>query len=136
PEYSVLLKSGDTLWVMVNHLKSKGYGDKAESDARRKAQAQRVAEIYKARRDAGEQFIAIAGDFNDTPESDALAPLLKETDLRDAFTHPAFDNGGYPGTWGNSAKNNKLDYILLSPALWERVTAGGVIRKGMWPGER
>ncbi|WP_317473954.1 endonuclease/exonuclease/phosphatase family protein, partial [Cronobacter sakazakii] len=84
----------------------------------------------------GEQFIAIAGDFNDTPESDALAPLLKETDLRDAFTHPAFDNGGYPGTWGNSAKNNKLDYILLSPALWERVTAGGVIRKGMWPGER
>ncbi|MBF3313730.1 endonuclease/exonuclease/phosphatase family protein, partial [Leptospira borgpetersenii serovar Hardjo-bovis] len=52
------------------------------------------------------------------------------------FTHPAFDNGGYPGTWGNSAKNNKLDYILLSPALWERVTAGGVIRKGMWPGER
>ncbi|EOC0521465.1 endonuclease/exonuclease/phosphatase family protein [Cronobacter malonaticus] len=136
PEYSVPLKGGDTLWVMVNHLKSKGYGGKADSDARRKAQEQRVAEIYQARRDAGEQFIAIAGDFNDTPESDTLAPLLRETDLRDAFTHPAFDNGGFPGTWGNSAKNNKLDYILLSPALWERVTAGGVIRKGMWPGER
>ncbi|WP_336287006.1 endonuclease/exonuclease/phosphatase family protein [Cronobacter dublinensis] len=136
PEYAVPLASGDTLWVMVNHLKSKGYGGKADSDARRKAQAQRVAEIYQARRDAGEQYIAIAGDFNDTPDSDTLSPLLQETDLRDAFTHPAFDNGGFPGTWGNSAKNNKLDYILLSPALWERVTAGGVIRKGMWPGER
>ncbi|QCR36145.1 endonuclease/exonuclease/phosphatase family protein [Nissabacter sp. SGAir0207] len=136
PEYSIALASGETLWVMVNHLKSKGYGSKSSSDARRRLQAQRVREIYQQRVQEGHRFIAIAGDFNDTPESDALAPLLQESDLRDAFTHPRFDQGGYPGTWGNCAASNKLDYILLSPALWDKVQAGGVIRKGMWPGVR
>lgn len=136
PEYSIPLASGETLWVMVNHLKSKGYGSKSSSDARRRLQAQWVREIYQQRVQEGHRFIAIAGDFNDTPESDALAPLLQESDLRDAFTHPRFDQGGYPGTWGNCAASNKLDYILLSPALWDKVQAGGVIRKGMWPGVR
>lgn len=136
PEYSIALASGETLWVMVNHLKSKGYGSKSSSDARRRLQAQRVREIYQQRVQEGHRLIAIAGDFNDTPESDALAPLLQESDLRDAFTHPRFDQGGYPGTWGNCAASNKLDYILLSPALWDKVQAGGVIRKGMWPGVR
>jgi hypothetical protein len=35
---------------MVNHLKSKGYGSPASSNARRKAQAKRVREIYDQRR--------------------------------------------------------------------------------------
>lgn len=136
PEYSIPLASGETLWVFVNHLKSKGYGSKSSSDARRRQQAQRVKAIYQQRIREGHPLIAIVGDFNDTPESDALAPLLKETDLRDTFTHPAFDQGGYPGTWGNCNADNKLDYILLSPALWDKVKAGGVLRKGMWPGVR
>ncbi|PLR41723.1 endonuclease/exonuclease/phosphatase [Chimaeribacter californicus] len=136
PEYSIPLASGETLWVLVNHLKSKGYGSKGSSDARRRQQAERISAIYQQRVAEGHPLIAIVGDFNDTPDSDALAPLLKETDLRDAFTHPAFDQGGYPGTWGNCAADNKLDYILLSPALWEKVKAGGVLRKGMWPGVR
>jgi exonuclease III len=29
---------------------------------------------------------------------------------------------------------NKIDYLLLSPALFERIQGGGVYRKGMWPG--
>ncbi|MBS0970203.1 endonuclease/exonuclease/phosphatase [Chimaeribacter arupi] len=136
PEYSIPLASGETLWVLVNHLKSKGYGSKGSSDARRRRQAERIKAIYQQRIGEGHPLIAIVGDFNDTPESDPLAPLLKETDLRDAFTHPAFDQGGYPGTWGNCNADNKLDYILLSPALWDKVKAGGVLRKGMWPGVR
>ena len=136
PEYSIPLASGETLWVLVNHLKSKGYGSKGSSDARRRQQAERIKAIYQQRIGEGHPLVAIVGDFNDTPESDPLTPLLKETDLRDAFTHPAFDQGGYPGTWGNCAADNKLDYLLLSPALWDKVKAGGVLRKGMWPGVR
>jgi endonuclease/exonuclease/phosphatase family metal-dependent hydrolase len=134
PEYAVHLPNGDTLWVLVNHLKSKGYGGKEASDRKRKAQATRVKAIYEAKVAAGEELIAIVGDFNDTPDSDPLAPLLQHTDLKDAFEHPAFDNGGYLGTYGLCNAGNKIDYILMSPKLYQRVKAGGVMRQGMWPG--
>lgn len=136
PEYAVQLPGGGTLWVLVNHLKSKGYGGKAASDKKRKAQAERIKAIYKQRVAAGDDLVAIVGDFNDTPDSELLAPLLKHTDLKDVFEHPSFDNGGYPGTYGLCNAGNKIDYILLSPKLYQRVQAGGVMRQGMWPGSR
>ncbi|GAA2636092.1 hypothetical protein GCM10010399_81230 [Dactylosporangium fulvum] len=37
-----------------------------------------------------------------------------------------------PGTFQSCALANRLDYILLSPELAARVTAGGVFRKGLW----
>lgn len=136
PEFEVHVPSGQRILVLVNHLKSKGFGTQQSSDARRLLQAKRVAEIYKNLVDAGETHIAIVGDFNDTPNSPALQPLLKQTDLKDVFTHPAFDDGGFPGTFGSCGASNKIDYILLSAALYAKVTAGGVIRKGLWPGVR
>lgn len=136
PEYAVALPGGGTLWVLVNHLKSKGYGSKATSDAKRQAQAERVKAIYEQRRAAGDDLVAIVGDFNDTPDSAPLAPLLQGSDLKDVFVHPAFDNGGHPGTYGLCNAGNKIDYILLSPELFGRVKAGGVMRQGMWPGVR
>jgi endonuclease/exonuclease/phosphatase family metal-dependent hydrolase len=136
PEYYVITPSANRLIVMVNHFKSKGYGKKADSDARRKAQAERVQEIYESLVGVGEKFIAVVGDLNDTPESAPLAPLLGATTLKDAFTHPSFKDGGYPGTYGSCNESDKIDYLLLSPQLYERVTDGGVFRKGMWPGVR
>ncbi len=65
-----------------------------------------------------------------------LKALLQDTDLKDVSQHPTFDNGGFPGTFGSSTAPNKIDYILLSPALFATVTGGGVSRKGMWPGVR
>ena len=70
-------------------------------------------------------------DF-DTPDSAALAPLLKESGFKDISEHPAFDNGGRPGTFGRCSEREKIDYILLSPALFARVKGGGVWRKGVW----
>lgn len=134
-EFSVPLGNGKTLLVMMNHLKSQGYGSKAANDARRKAQAQRVREIYDERRAQGVAHIAILGDFNDTPDGDPLAPLLANgSELKDVFEHPMFDDQGRPGTFGNCSKSEKFDYILLSPALWQKVAAGGVERRGSWGG--
>ena len=31
---------------------------------------------------------------------------------------------------------DKIDYMLLSPKLFSRVSAGGVLREAMWPGSR
>jgi len=135
PEY--LVKCGEKkVLLLVNHLKSKGYGSQAASNARRKKQAQRVRDIYELRRGQGIDLIAVVGDFNDTPDSGALAPLLGAgSDLKDVFLHDKFDDGGRPGTYGNCAKSNKIDYLLLSPALFNRVTKGGVWREGVWGGE-
>ena len=133
PEFTVEAASGPLI-VLVNHFKSKGYGSTSASNARRRAQAARVKEIYEGLRAQGHERMAIVGDLNDTPGSAPLVPLLKETDLKDVFTHPAFDDGGYPGTFGSCLAANKLDYILLSPELFGTVEAGGVFRTGMWPG--
>ncbi|PKP94135.1 MAG: endonuclease/exonuclease/phosphatase [Alphaproteobacteria bacterium HGW-Alphaproteobacteria-16] len=136
PEFEVTMPSGMRLLVLVNHLKSKGYGGTAASNAKRKAQAERIAQIYKGLTDNGATHIAVIGDFNDTPASVPLAPLLHDTDLQDVFTHPSFDDGGYPGTYDLCSAANKIDYLLLSPALFDLVQAGGIFRKGMWPGSR
>jgi endonuclease/exonuclease/phosphatase family metal-dependent hydrolase len=136
PEFCVTTPSGTRLTVLVNHFKSKGYGGKAASDAKRRAQAGRVREIVRDLTAAGQDLIVVMGDLNDTPDSDPLAPLLADGGLRDIFGHPAFDNGGWPGTYGLCNESNKIDYLLLSPALWERVTAGGMFRRAMWPGSR
>jgi len=135
PEFTVRISATETLLVMVNHLKSKGYGSPAASNARRKAQSKRVREIYDQRRASGVNLIAIVGDFNDTPASDPLKPLIGNgSDLKDIFDHPSFVGDGRPGTYLNGTASNKIDYILLSPALFARVTGGGVFRKGVWGG--
>jgi endonuclease/exonuclease/phosphatase family metal-dependent hydrolase len=136
PEYTLRLASGERLVILPNHLKSKGYGTPAASNARRLKQARRVHEIYDQLRQGGVDNVAICGDFNDTPDSGPLKPLLADgSDLRDVSEHPNFDDGGRPGTYGNGTKANKIDYILLSPALFANVRAGGVFRKGVWGGK-
>src|SRR6266540_1638909 len=106
------------------------------SNARRMAQARRVRAIYDQLSQNGTDHIAICGDFNDTPDSAPLAPLLADgSDLKDISEHPHFADGGRPGTFGNGTKGNKIDYILLSPALFAKVTAGGIFRKGVWGGK-
>jgi endonuclease/exonuclease/phosphatase family metal-dependent hydrolase len=137
PEYIIRTPGGGSLLLMVNHLKSKGYGDAKASAARRKLQATRIAEIYKARRAAGIDAIIIAGDFNDYPGSAPLKPLLEGTDLKDVSLLPGFDDGGLPGTFETCRTlKDKIDFLLLSPALVPRVRAGGLWRMGMWPGSR
>lgn len=136
PEFEIRTPKGNTLIVLMNHFKSKGFGKPGESDARRKAQAGRVKEIYEELRQAGQANIAVLGDLNDFPGSEPLTPLLDGTDLKDIGTHANFDGGGFPGTYGGAGAKQKIDYVLLSPALWQKVQRGGIFRKGMWPGVR
>ncbi|MEV7629279.1 endonuclease/exonuclease/phosphatase family protein [Actinoplanes sp. NPDC089786] len=122
--------------ILVNHFKSKGYGGKLASDAIRRRQATRVAEIYRDLVADGIEHVAVVGDLNDTPDSEPLAPLLTGTDLRDISTHPRFDDNGRPGTYGYCTARNKLDYVLLSPPMFGAATGGGIFRRGVWGGRR
>jgi len=132
-EYEIDLGAGQSLWLLVNHLKSKGFGSADSSDARRQKQAQTVADIYRTRH-ANHPFVIVAGDFNDTPNRAPLAPLLTGTNLRDAMTHPKYTSkpNALPGTFGSGSASGKIDYLLLSPALWGRVQDVDVERRGVW----
>ena len=146
PEYAVTTPTRERIWVLPNHFKSKFGGNAPASVAKRKAQATRTAEIYQHLRESGQDNVVVLGDLNDTPESSALQPLLGGTDLRDVSGHPNFEVGEFNvpqgnnnrgiGTFGLGNDNQKIDYILLSPALFERVTSAGLWRKGAWPGSR
>ena len=135
PEYEVFTPAGNTLWVLPNHFKSKFGGNNAQSQNRRLDQAIRTAAIYNDLINAGHQYVVVLGDLNDTPGSSPLQPLLT-TSLKDVSQHPSFDPGPYPqiGTYGSGTNANKIDYLLLSPALFARVDRAGMFRMGAYPG--
>lgn len=134
-EYQIGLLDGKRLWLLLNHFKSKGYGGQAANNAKRKRQAQRVREIYDTHIAEGDDWMVVMGDLNEVPGNDPLTPLLRDgSTLRDVASHPQYDNGGRPGTHGNCNASDKLDYILLSPKLFDMVKAAGVERRGMWGG--
>lgn len=134
-EYEVGLPNGDSMWVFVNHMKSKGYGSQASNDQKRLRQAQRVRELVDAHLAAGHANLAVLGDFNDTPDRPTLAPLLGPTSpLHDVSTLAGFSDGGRPGTHGNCTASGRFDYILLSASLSEAAGAAGYERRGMWGG--
>jgi endonuclease/exonuclease/phosphatase family metal-dependent hydrolase len=132
-QYEIKTAKGNTLMVLINHFKSKGFGTPTSSNAKRKRQAARTAAIYRQLRQQ-HPFIAIIGDFNDTPDSDPLSPLFSQTGLKDIGALAGFDDGGRPGTFKNGTASNKIDYILLSPDLFAKATTGGIFRKGVWGG--
>ena len=144
PEYEITTPSGERIFVLPNHFKSKFGGNNPESVAKRKAQSEAVVRYYERLKCEGVEHVVVLGDLNDTPDSAPLAPLLHGTDLKDVTDHDAFtefefneDNGHRGiGTYGLGNDNHRIDYLLLSPSLFDKVQKGGLFRKGIWPGSR
>ncbi|MER6155511.1 endonuclease/exonuclease/phosphatase family protein [Streptomyces sp. NPDC001868] len=129
PEFEVEV-AGEPLWILGNHFKSKGFGRASENDRRRKAQAKRVREIYEAALERSSRVV-VAGDLNDTLTSPPIK-LLLDAGLREAMTHESYGTNP-PGTHGTGKRDEqKLDYLMFSPELWDRVTHVGVERRGIW----
>jgi endonuclease/exonuclease/phosphatase family metal-dependent hydrolase len=125
PEYLVELPGGVPLLVLPNHFASKGSDF---SGKRRRQQARRVRQIYdRLRLDI--DHVLVAGDLNDHPKGGSLDRLL-DSDLVDAMALPTYK--GLPGTYGHANANQKLDYLLLSPALANHVTKVEVDRRGFY----
>lgn len=135
-EYEIQTAQNKRLLLLINHFKSKGYGKPEETAAKRLRQALRVRKIYEERINAGYEYVAIAGDLNETPEKQPMDPLVRDgSTLTDIMTHPKFRGDGRPGTYGNGTQSGKLDYILMSPKLSEKVIKGGIERQGVWGGK-
>lgn len=121
-----------SLWVLINHFKSRGYGLPAENNAKRKRQSERVASILE-RFDLKKQWVMVVGDLNELPKSDSLAPLLAHTSLRNTFDKlsASADRWTHRDD-ATPSKNDQIDYILVSEALWPRVKQVHIERRGIW----
>lgn len=127
PEFEVELPDGRTLWVLGNHFKSQGYGVQAANDAKRLSQAKRVRELL-SRFDLTRDLVVVAGDFNGSPTSAPLKLLLTTPGLFDVLKSP-LHNGP---TWTYHDGRQQIDYLLVSQPLFERITAVGVERRGLF----
>ena len=139
PEYILDTPGGEKIAVLPNHFKSKYGGNNQASKDKREAQARFTAQYYERLLAEGIENVIVLGDLNDTPDSNELQPLLN-TSLQEVTNHPAFTefefnaatNDRGIGTFGTGADSKKIDYILLSPALWTKVQRGGIFRKGVY----
>jgi len=143
-EYEVMTPSGTTCHLISAYFQERKV-DIHKTDCIRKAQAKKVAELYKGLQEDGKTNISIAGTLNDVPYSDCLSPLLRDTDLRDITKHPSFnvdiDKGKDAsyfrlGAYRMGVNIKQKDYLLLSPELFGKAEAGGLNRKAIWPLEK
>ena len=133
-EVQLQLPGGQTLHLLVNHLKSMGYSPKndPQSNHRRLQQAQRVAELVDAH-DLAREYVVAAGDFNSDPTSPSLAPLIGKPGLYNVNLElPEKERGTY------QTGNKQLDFLLVSEALKKglqgmHIERRGIFTKKKWP---
>lgn len=120
---------GFELWVLINHFKSKGYSGAEGGNAKRRMQAERVAEILTSDYDLKKDLVVVAGDLNDTPTSEPLAPLVRLADLHDVLALQ-FPNAGDRWTY-HYKTNEQIDFLLVSTPLRDAFREAGVERGGI-----
>ena len=129
PEYDIRLPNGDLIVVIPNHFKSKRSGNDQTSQERRKAQAHGAHAAAVAAL-ARTPHVIVGGDLNDTPDSLPLVDMFKD-DFRDVISHPTYPTDR-PGTYETGLATQKLDYLILSPALFPLLDRTGIERRGSY----
>jgi endonuclease/exonuclease/phosphatase family metal-dependent hydrolase len=129
-EVRIQLPNKKALHLMINHFKSKrpSPGD-PQSNLRREAQAKRVAALVDEH-DLKKEFLVVAGDLNDTPDSKPLKPLLSKQGLFNVnLKLPPADRFTFRST------KEQLDYLLVSKALKDKLTNVAIERRGIIGGK-
>lgn len=143
-EYEISTPSKETIWLLNTYLK-KPTKDRTKSDNIRKKQVCKIAEVYKKLIAEGKANVIIAGTFNAPSYCDSLSPLIQDTDLKDITKHLSFevdiDKGNDAtyfrlGAYRMGVNIKQKDYMLFSPALFNKMKDSGLNRKAMWPEKR
>ncbi len=129
-EVEVALPGGQRLFVLCNHFKSKGYDTDGTADDKRERQARRVAEILDEY-DLTSDWVAVAGDLNDTPDSDPLKKLMAVPNLYDVLEQQ-FPEAPMQRWTYHYEQFEQIDFVLVSKPLKDRFRKAGVIRKGIY----
>lgn len=126
-EVRVQLPNKKELHLMVNHLKSKrsSPGD-PQSNLRREKQAKRVEELVDEH-DLQKEYLVVAGDLNDTPDSKPLKPLLSKKGLFNVnLKLPSSDRFTF------RSPKQQIDFLLISDALKSKLTNVQIERHGIF----
>ncbi len=143
-EYEIETPTQQTIYILSVQLQ-KQTKDKDFADVIRKNQAKQVAEIYNKHLSEGKNKVIIAGTLNAPSYCDSLSPILQQTDLKDITKHLSFevdcdagDDANYfrLGAYRMGVNIKQKDYMLFSPALFDRMTDSGLNRKAIWPEKR
>lgn len=141
-KYKIITPSGNIVYVILVHLQEALDTDKDLTDNKRYVQASRVADICNQLSKEGQKNIVVAGTFNAVSYCYSLSPLLQYTDLKDVSKHRTFEvaiddgeDAGYyrMGAYKKGVNIKQLDYLLLSPALFNKVKKSGLNRRAVWP---
>ena len=132
-DYEIQIPGAAPLHVLVNHFKSQSGG----GGEKRKRQAKQLRTIVDDLVAAGQRAVVL-GDFNEgqadeQTSSPNFAPLFDpQGPLVVCYDLPGFDVGARIGTFDSCGIRNRLDYIFVTRDLVPLVTAGGLVRTGLW----
>jgi len=129
-EVEVFLPSGQPLYVLCNHFKSRGYDFDGTANEKRRRQAKRVAQIL-GKYNLTKDWVVVAGDFNDNPTSGTLQPLLNVGDMYDVL-ELQFPADPIKRWTYHFNQFEQIDFILVSKPLKERFRKAGVERRGIY----
>ena len=130
-ELEVELPNGEMMYILCNHLKSRGYGTQTENDARRERQAKALKEIL-GKYNLSTEWVVVAGDMNDSPSRPprVLRHFLDLPNLFDVLALQFPNNVDARWTYHFNGFE-QIDYILVSKPLKQRFVAAGVERRGI-----
>jgi endonuclease/exonuclease/phosphatase family metal-dependent hydrolase len=129
PEYDIEMSGGERMVIIPSHFKSKRNGNDTASQKKRKAQADRAHAVCLSALNRS-PFVLLGGDLNDTPDSAPLTSLFTDG-FRDINIHPHYP-ADRPGTFETGIAGNKIDYLIMSPKLQEKLIDAGIERRGSY----
>ena len=143
-EVTLQTKKKNELTFFINHFKSKLVSGKTKEErqkasnqasAKRELQAKTVSKIIKDRfpdSSFDKKYFAVLGDLNDTPSAQELAPLVKKSNLIDAFSEGKIDKiDRWTHYYKSEGTISQLDHVLLSPALAKKLKKVEIERRGI-----
>ena len=131
-EVELEISKNQSLHILCNHFKSKGYSSsQKDANKRRGLQADKVKEILQTNYDLTKDWVVVIGDFNDTPDSKPLQQLLNTANLTDVL-QLKFGNDFDKRYTYFYKKKMQIDFILVSKPLSNLFIDAGVERRGMF----
>ena len=143
-EYEITTPINEKIWLLNAYLQMQSK-HKKRADKLRKNQVRRIAEVYNQLIAAGKFNVIIAGTFDAPSYCNSLSPLIQNTDLKDITKHLSFEvdaddgkDASYfrMGAYRLGVNIKQKDYMLFSPALFDKMKDSGLNRKAVWPEKR
>jgi endonuclease/exonuclease/phosphatase family metal-dependent hydrolase len=128
-EVELEISNTQSLHILCNHLTSR-LSDKTGD--KRKVQTTEIKSILQNNYDLKKDLVAVAGDFNDSPDKAALSPLLNMQNLFDVLALQFGNDKTKRWTYNYQNKQEQIDFLLVSKPLKDVFVKAGVERKGMF----